>query len=407
MRGNSQIVAVVRRFGRLAAVLGVILAANSLGRLEAQQITAQGLPLSPMLRDALAIDSTRAKRSQIRIVGSSSMHDLTQAVAKDVVGKTGLGEPTIEAVGTREGIRLFCAGIGPEFPDIVAASRRITKSEYTACLDNGIVDIIEVPVGLDAVVLVTERGDPVFGLTARHIYLALAAQVPREFVVTANVPPGVARVAIEARGEQFLDNPFTYWNQIDSRLPDLPIRVYGPSIASGTRDFVNGALMEAGCRYFKPIRNIPSAAERVRQCTTYRGSPQYVDVPEPFEEQVIAVVMGDDDGTLGIVNFDVLYKYKDKVDPLPYNGLIVSQELIADGEYPLRRSIYYYVKRAHMLDARGEGVVRGLREFMADLTHEEIIGPNGLLDRIGLVPFSFADREIARRNVGILKRLER
>jgi phosphate transport system substrate-binding protein len=381
--------------------------ASMLDEAHGQQMTAQGLPLSPMLRDALAIQGAKAARAQIRIVGSGSMHDLTQAVAKDLVAKTGLSEPIVEPVGTREGIREFCAGIGPQFPDIVAASRRITKSEYTACLDNGIVDIIEVPIGLDAVILVTEKGDTVFGLTARHIYLALAAQVPREFVMTANVPPGVARVALQAHGEPFLDNPFTFWSQIDSRLPDIPIRVYGPSIAAGTRDFVNGAIMEAGCRYFKPIRSIPSAAERVRQCTTYRGSPQYVDVPEPYEEQVINVVMGDEDGTLGIVTFDILEKYKDQVVPLPYNGLTVSEELIANGEYPLRRTIYYYVKRAHMLNAKGEGVVRGLREFMADLTHEGIIGPDGLLDRIGLVPTAAAEREIARRNVGILKRLER
>lgn len=381
--------------------------AYALGAQAQQQMTAQGLPLSPMLRDALAIQGVKAARPQIRIVGSSSMHDLTLAVAKDVMAKTGLSEPIVEAVGTREGMRLFCAGIGPDFPDIVAASRRISKSEYTACLDNGIADIIEVPIGLDAVILVTEKGDTVFNLTARHLYLALAHQVPRDFVVTANVPQGIARVALQAHGEPFIDNPFTFWNQIDSRLPAIPIKVYGPSITAGTRDFVNGALMEAGCRYFKPIRNIPSAAERVRQCTTYRGSPQYVDVPDPYEEYVIDVVMGDDDGTLGIVTFGILEKYKDKVVPLPYNGLTVSEGLIANGEYLLRRTIYYYVKRAHMLNAEGEGVVSGLRQFMANLTLEEIIGPDGLLDRMGRVPSDAADRETARRNVGILKRLER
>lgn len=379
----------------------------ALNEAQGQSMTAQGLPLSPMLRDALAIQDARAARPQIRIVGSSSMHDLTLAVAKDVMAKTGLSEPIVDAVGTREGMRLFCAGIGPQFPDIVAASRRITKAEYTACLDNGIADIIEVPIGIDAVILVTEKGDTVFGLSARHLYLALAAQVPREFVVTANVPPGVARVAIEAHGEPFLDNPFTFWSQIDSRLPSIPIRVYGPSTTAGTRDFVNGAIMEAGCRHFKAVRNIPSAAERVRQCTTYRGSPQYVDVPDPYEEQVINVVLGDDDGTLGIVTFGILEKYKDQVVPLPFNDVIVSEERVANGEYPLRRTIYYYVKRAHMLNAKGEGVVRGLRDFMADLTNEAVIGPNGLLDRMGRVPSAAAEREIARRNVGILKRLER
>jgi len=396
----------VYRYRWLIAALAMLVSLATLDGAWAQQ-SAQNLQLSPMLRDALSIQTNKAARSQIRIVGSSSMHEITLAVAKDVRVKTGLTEPTVEPVGTREGMRLFCAGIGPAFPDIVAASRRITKSEYTACLDNGIADMIEVPIGLDAVALVTEKGDTVFGLTARHLYLALAAQVPRDFVVTANVSPGIARVAQEAYGEPFLDNPFTFWNQIDSQLPTIPIKVYGPSIVSGVRDFVNGAIMEAGCRYFKAIRGIPSAAERVRQCTTYRGSPQYVDVPEPYEEQAINVVLGDDDGTLGIVNFGILTKYKDQVVPLPYNGLMVSQELVARREYPLRRPVYYYVKRAHMLNDKGEGVVSGLRAFMADMTHEEIIGPRGLIERMGLVPSAAVERETARRNVGILKRLER
>jgi phosphate transport system substrate-binding protein len=397
----------VNRYRWSIAALTMLVGAWTFGAARAQELTAQGLPLSPMLRDAMAIQEVRAARPRIRIVGSSSMHDFTQIVASDVVAKIGLPEPMVESRGTREGIRTFCAGIGPDFPDIVAASRRITKSEYTACLDNGIADIIEVPIGLDAVALVIEKGEPVFNVTARHFYLALAAQVPRDYVLTANVSPEVAHEALELHGEHFIENPFKRWNEVDSRLPDLPIRVHGPGITSGTRDFINAALMEAGCRHFKHIRGIPSAAVRVRQCTTYREAPYFVEVAEPFEDKVIASVLGDEVGTLGIVTFDTYEHHMDRVDALPYNGLTISEALIASGEYPLRRTIYYYVKRAHMLNAQGEGVVRGLRDFMANLTAETVIGPDGLLDRKGLVPSSAMDREAARRNVGVLKRLER
>lgn len=372
-----------------------------------EQYTAQGLPLSPMLRDALAIQDAKAARDRVRIVGSSSMAVFTEAVAKDVAARTGMLAPTIETSGTREGIRTFCAGIGAAFPDIIAASRRMTKSEYTACLDNGIADIIEVPVGLDAVLLVTEKGDPVFGLSPRHIYLALAAEVPRDVVLASNVPPDVARSARLLTGEDFMENPFKRWSEIDGKLPDLNIRVWGPSVASGTRDFVDRVLMEGGCRHFKAIRSIPAAAERVVQCTTMREAPYFNTAQEPFTEKVIAAVMEDDPGTLGIVTFDTYDRFQTVLDQLPMMDLIATEDSIARGEFPFRRHVYYYVKRAHMRNAQGEGVVRGLREFMANLTREEVIGPGGLLDKRGLVPLPDAERAAARQNVGILKRLER
>jgi len=145
----------------------------------------------------------------------------------------------------------------------------------------------------------------------------------------------------------------------------------------------------------------------VVQCTTMRAKPFFAEVPEPFEEKIINVVLGDEVGTLGVVTFDTYHTRSAELDQMPIMDMIATEENVSSGEFPLRRSIYYYVKRAHMLNAKGEGVVRGLREFMADVTRDEIMGPGGLLDKLGLVPLPDTERAMARQNVGILKRLER
>lgn len=386
----------------VAMALGCLTAGDARAQTSLEQ--AQSLP-------------NKAARQHVHIVGSSTMATLTNAVADEFARKRGVLRPVVDKVGSREGIRQFCAGIGLDFPDIVASSRRMSKSEFNACVENRIVDIIEVPVGYDAIVVVTQKGDPMtklrfasdppVSLEPRHIYLALAAEVPRSFVLRSNVPKPVVEAAEKQQGEDFVPNPFTRWAEIDSRLPNVPIRVRGPELASGTRDFIHDVFMEGGCRNFRAVRDIYGAADRVRQCTTMRSAPYFDDVREPFAEKVVRDVLDDKEGTLGFVPYDVYDEHKDKIESLPVFGVVPSQELIASGEYPLRRRMYYYVKRAHMRNAEGVGVVRGLREFMAEVAGEAIVGEGGFLDKSGLIPLSLAERDKARRDVAILRRLER
>ena len=64
-------------------------------------------------------------RDQIRIVGSSTVYPFTTAVAENFGQKTGMKTPIVESTGTGGGMKLFCAGIGADHPDITNASRRI------------------------------------------------------------------------------------------------------------------------------------------------------------------------------------------------------------------------------------------------------------------------------------------
>ena len=115
-------------------------------------------------------------RTQIRVVGSSTVYPFTTAVAEQFRSRyPQFGAPIVESTGTGGGVKLFCAGVGAAHPDIVNASRRIKKSEIDACKSNGVTNIIEIQVGLDGIALAHATNAPEFGLTTVDVYKALAA----------------------------------------------------------------------------------------------------------------------------------------------------------------------------------------------------------------------------------------
>jgi phosphate transport system substrate-binding protein len=149
--------------------------------------------------------NTAQARDQIRIVGSSTIFPLTTKVAEYFGKTTGEPAPVVESTGSGGGFKLFCGGIGAEYPDIVDASRQITGSETAICAANSVRNISEIKIGYDGIVLMGGRNAPTMSLTARQLYLALARTVP---VQGASVP-----------------NPNVKWSDIDADLPDIPIRV--------------------------------------------------------------------------------------------------------------------------------------------------------------------------------------
>ena len=58
-------------------------------------------------------------RSQIRIVGSSTVYPFTRAVAERFAqANSSFKAPIVESTGTGAGMKLFCKGVGAEFPDV-------------------------------------------------------------------------------------------------------------------------------------------------------------------------------------------------------------------------------------------------------------------------------------------------
>ena len=120
----------------------------------------------------------QAGRDSITIVGSSTVYPFTTTVAEQF-GRTGkFKTPKVESTGTGGGLKLFCNGVGPQFPDIANASRRIRPAELATCAKNGVKDVIEVKVGYDGIVMAENKGGTSLNLTRKDVYLALAKSVP-------------------------------------------------------------------------------------------------------------------------------------------------------------------------------------------------------------------------------------
>ena len=76
----------------------------------------------------------------------------------------------VESTGTGAGIKLFCGGVGEQFPDMVNASRPMKASEYADCAKAGAKKVIEVPIGIDGLTLIQAKGQPALNLTVdRHL----------------------------------------------------------------------------------------------------------------------------------------------------------------------------------------------------------------------------------------------
>ncbi|MDQ3139160.1 MAG: substrate-binding domain-containing protein, partial [Pseudomonadota bacterium] len=118
-----------------------------------------------------------ASGQQIHIVGSSTVYPFTTAVAERFAqSNPSFGAPIVESTGTGAGMKLFCNGVGDDFPDMTNASRRMKASELESCKANGVNQVIEIAVGIDGLALI-ESNDTAQGLrlTPQDVYEAIAA----------------------------------------------------------------------------------------------------------------------------------------------------------------------------------------------------------------------------------------
>ena len=105
------------------------------------------------------VSAAEGGRDSINIVGSSTVYPFSSAVAEQFGKKGQFKTPKVESTGTGGGIKLFCGGIGPQYPDIANASRAMKKSEYENCQKAGVKEIVEVKIGFDGIVIAQSR-DP-------------------------------------------------------------------------------------------------------------------------------------------------------------------------------------------------------------------------------------------------------
>jgi phosphate transport system substrate-binding protein len=337
-----------------------------------------GYLLGDIMRRSLAMTAIAASvvfaaataaqaRDQIRIVGSSTIFPLTTKVAEHFAKTTGEAAPVVESTGSGGGFKLFCGGVGEQYPDIVDASRPITGSETAICAANSVRDISELKIGYDGIVLLGSRNAPEMQLTARQLYLALARTIP---VNGASVP-----------------NPNETWSDIDPSLPDIAIRVYGPPPTSGTRDLMGQLLLDRGCATFSDIASLEASdPDSFRLlCRTLREDGAYIDAGE--NDRLVISKLEKDPTSYGVMGFNNLERNRERLQGIAINGVEPDYETILDGSYPASRALYLYIKDDH------QQLVRNLGDFITTYVSDAMIGEEGLLADNGLVPLTDEERQ--------------
>ncbi|WP_201264089.1 substrate-binding domain-containing protein, partial [Salinivibrio sp. HTSP] len=118
--------------------------------------------------------ATAANRDYISIVGSSTVYPFATVVAERFGRTSQYSVPKIESTGSGGGLKLFCAGVGENTPDITNASRKIKSSEIDRCKSNGVDDIVEIKIGYDGIALANSKMSQQYDLSLKEIYTALA-----------------------------------------------------------------------------------------------------------------------------------------------------------------------------------------------------------------------------------------
>jgi phosphate transport system substrate-binding protein len=301
---------------------------------------------------------------RIHIVGSSTVFPFSTAVAESFGAKTGHPTPVVEATGSGGGLRLFCSGVGSTYPDIVNASRRMRASEYELCQGNGVREITEVMIGYDGIVIgAADNGQDVLELTLAQLWLALAAQTPTDDSCSS-----------------FEDNPYVRWSDIDSSLPNQRIEVFGPPPTSGTRDAFVELGMEGGARQIACMEALhDSDRERFDGLAVrIREDGAWIDAGE--NDNAIVQTLANTPTAFGVFGFSFLDQNSDRVVGAIIDGVEPEFDAIAEGDYPISRSLFFYVKNQNTV------LVPGLAEFVAEFTSEDAWGEFGYLSSRGLIP---------------------
>jgi phosphate transport system substrate-binding protein len=251
-------------------------------------------------------------QGEIRVSGSSTVEPISGLVAELFAEQAPEVGITVEGPGTGDGFELFCNGE----TDVSDASRPIEPEEAEACAANGI-EYVELEVALDGIsVLTSPENEAVSCLNLGDLY-ALTGPESEGFELWSDAD----HLATEVDG-------------IGSPYPSAPLDIVGPGEESGTYDaFVELALAD-------------SIEDRGTDEAT---RPDYQSSPD---DNVIVQGVAGSGSSIGWVGYAFYESNRDVVKAIEVSSadqegcVAPSVESIADGTYPLSRSLYIYVSTA-------------------------------------------------------------
>ncbi len=231
----------------------------------------------------------------IKIDGSSTVYPITEAVAEEFQkAKRGAVKVTVGISGTGGGFKKFSRGD----TDISNASRPIVKKEMDACKEAGI-EYIELPVAYDGLaVMVNPKNNWVTSMTVAEL---------------------------KKIWEPAAEGKITKWNQLNPAWPDVPLKLYGPGVDSGTFDYFTEAI--------------------VGKSRSSRG-----DFTASEDDNILVQGIASDRGGLGFFGYAYYAENPEKLKLVAIDGgrgpILPSEKTVMDGTYyPLSRPIFIYVNK--------------------------------------------------------------
>ena len=261
----------------------------------------------------------------IRIDGSSTVFPISEAVAEEFSRVSDV-RVNVAFSGTGGGFEKFCRGE----TQISNASRPIKDEEIDACAANGITDIVELQVAIDALtVMVHPDNDFVDCMTVDELH------------------------------QTFVEGGATRWSDIRPEWPDEEIVFYYPGTDSGTFDYFVEAVIEG-----------------VDENAGHRG-----DGTASEDDNVLALGIESDPNAIGYFGFAYFQEAGQALKAVEIDGgegcVAPSLEAALDGSYqPLSRPLFIYTRES-FLEERPE--VLGFVKFYLD-------NANQLAEEVGYVP---------------------
>lgn len=331
------------------------------------------LALSLLASSAFAFQFKAKKRSHLQIVGSSTVYPFTAVIAETFGRDTEFKTPIVESTGTGGGFKLFCSGVGFNFPDLSNASRKIEASEIKKCAENGIKEIVEIKIGYDGIVLANSIAGQKYSLTKKQIFLALAEKVP-------------------SKNGTLIANPYQKWSDIDASLPKINIAIYGPPTTSGTRDAFVELVMEDACDdILEYLVAFPDAKIRKKKCHMIRSDEKFIEAGE--NDNLIVQKLKNDPDALGIFGFSFLEENHHAIQAAVINKVMPSFDNIVSGTYSVSRPLFIYFKKEHL------NLIPGMAQFIQEIISKNTIGNDGYLLQKGLIPLTDLELKKVRDEV--------
>ena len=310
----------------------------------------------------LTVNGSARAADETKIVGSSTVSKFAY-VSQRKLKRQGISV-TIEPTGTSGGFSLFCSSDNPKFAPVTLASRRIKEREIALCDANGMHEILEFDLGLSGVVVAQKNTKRPLKLTRKDLFLALAAITP-----------------VSETDCRLIPNPRKRWKDVRSDLPNWPIEIYGPPLTSGTRASFVDLAIEEGAREIDCIQTLRTnnRASYKQVVNKIRTDGVWIDAGE--NDAVIIAAIKSMPRILGVVGYPLYKAHDDKLSSATIDGVTADPATIADGSYPLSRTLRVYAKAVAL--AQNSDAL----SFVEEITGEHAIGPDGYLEREGLIPF--------------------